>query len=127
MPHLVVTAALVLATIASTAMCLRSMNRTPKSKDGWSEDEWARGRLRGFYRGAVWGLVGAATGLALVVMSWSALGALALFVPASPAAFGLVGAGLLRGGRLDPWYLRYQMDRVMQGLPPRKWWDPRLD
>ena len=68
MSHLVVTAALVLATIASTAMCLRSMNRTPKSKSGWPEDEWARGRLRGFYRGAVWGLVGAATGLALVVM-----------------------------------------------------------
>jgi fatty acid desaturase len=122
MSKVVVAIALVIVTLLCAAMSYRNLDRLT-GQSSMTEDG-ARERLSGSYWAAVWSIGGILAGLGAVIAAWQVW---PLIPSALPTILGLMGAGFLHGARGDSWYQRYQMGRITRGLPPRRWWDGRLD
>jgi hypothetical protein len=89
-----------------------------------SEDDRNETRFRSFWSGAVWSAGAVVVGLVLAAVTWRWW---MLMFPGMAAVFCGQVLLFVDQAKISRWYGRYQIERVQRGLPPRRWWDGRLD
>jgi hypothetical protein len=121
----VVTLALVALVLLAGYKAFVALKRTPAWDAPMPDDARSEARLTGFWHSALYCASIVVLGLVLAAVVRSIW---ALAVPAAAAAFCLQCLNLMYDTKIgDSWYTQYQVDRVQRGLPPRRWWDGRLD
>jgi hypothetical protein len=117
----VLVALLVGAVVSAVVKMLRAPRRdAPIAEDGRSEAQF-----RSFWSAALWSAVAVVIGLVLAAATWSWEWALLASVPMAVLCMG--NLLWVDERKYAQWYARYQEERALRGLPPRHWWDGRLD